>query len=318
MNYYSLMPHQIIDVRYAVDETVDWSVTHMGLDQLPYKGKGELIGVLDTGCDVGHPDLVDQVITHDFITGSGQGAEDRSHGTFVCSQIVAKANGQGIVGAAPAAKVFHGRVLYGGSADMSRAAIDNDIADGITACIDTGCGVISMSLGGPSYSQPMCEAIDRAENAGVLVVCAAGNSKLDGSHHKSYPAACFGAISIAAANEQGLPAWFSTVGVVGGAITEQPEVAVAALEYYWGCLPNGMYGRMIGTSMSAPTLAAVAALWREARTKAGTMPVGSAVLVAFREWLRRVSNDVNNNGWDPELGFGTLLLDENELNNFGE
>ena len=319
MNYYSIVPHQVIDVRGDLDsENLDWSVTHMGLDKLVYKGEGQLVGVLDTGCDVAHPDLQGQVDTHNFISAAGDAIGDRSHGTFVCSQIVGKSDGKGIVGAAPKAKVYHGKVLYGTSSDMNRRSIDGDIADGIYACVAAGCNVISMSLGGPSFSTMMCGAIDYAENQGVIVVCAAGNERLQGSPYKSYPAACFGAVSVAAANKQDMPAWFSTTGVNGATEKEQPEVAIASQEFYWGCLPDGRYGRMIGTSMAAPTLAAVATLWYEARTTKGTLPAGALVLDSFREWLHRVSDDVNNNGWDPELGYGTLLLSDEELSTFGD
>ena len=93
---------------------------------------------------------------------------------------------------------------------------------------------------------------------------------------------------------------------------------MASREYYWGCLPDNRYGKMVGTSMAAPTIAAVAALWRQAVRGREDSPVGEDVLKRFRSWLHRVADDVNKNGWDPELGFGTLLLDSDEIANFGQ
>jgi hypothetical protein len=99
----------------------------------------------------------------------------------------------------------------------------------------------------------------------------------------------------------------------------KPEIAVASLEYYWGCLPGrSTYGKMIGTSQATPTIAAVALLWREARmalAAAGTrpFPTGANVIKEFRQWLYKVADDTNKNGWDPELGYGVLLLDPGDL-----
>ena len=114
-----------------------------------------------------------------------------------------------------------------------------------------------------------------------------------------------------------MPAWFSTAGFdpKDELHTMKPEVAVASLEFYWGCIPGrSAYGKMIGTSMATPLVAATALLWREARLHADKpFPTGENVLKEFRKWLHRVSNDTNNNGWDPELGYGVLLLDDEEL-----
>ena len=114
-----------------------------------------------------------------------------------------------------------------------------------------------------------------------------------------------------------MPAWFSTAGV-GGTQDQQPEVAVASLEYYYGCLPGvSTYGTMIGTSQATPLIAALALLWREAREKsaspASPMPTGADVFKSFRLWLRKVADDTNANGWDPELGFGVAKITPTEM-----
>jgi subtilisin family serine protease len=280
-----------------------------------------MVGIIDTGCDYSHRDLIGQVEVADAISEhvAGDQLEDLvGHGTFVTSQVVAHKDGKGVVGAAPGAKAYNVRVLYGNSADFLRRNIEQDLADAIDMCHDEGCGVISMSLGGPDKPDWVGIAVRKAVANGVIVVAAAGNERLVGSPYASYPASFRDVISVAAANRDDLPAWFSTIGVEGHDPIQQPEVAIAGREYYWGCLPYGMYGAMIGTSMSTPVLAAVALLWRQARKQGGTLPRGDGVTDAFRKWLRRVSDDVNRNGWDPELGYGTLLLDDDELGNFGQ
>lgn len=311
--------HRILEVTnnaQAIGESTDWSIRHMGLDKLPFKGKGQRVGVLDTGCDINHQDLEGQVTAANFISGNTQVPAWRdtcSHGSFCTGEIVAKENGVGVIGVAPQATAFHGRILYGDDNDRMRGDVDGDISNAILACIKEGCHVISMSIGGPGITKELSDALDQATSAGIICVAAAGNERLEGSPYASYPASHPSVISVAAANKVDMPAWFSTMG--DPSKPGKPEVAVASLEYYWGCVPGrSMYGKMIGTSMSTPTLAGVALLWREAREKLykeGTrpFPTGMDVLKEFREWLHRVAKDTNANGWDPELGYGVLLVD---------
>jgi len=234
--------------------------------------------------------------------------------TFCTGEIVAKADGKGIVGAAPEATAFSARVLYGDSKDMRRNDVSRDLANAIRGCVLDGCHVISMSLGGPGADPHTKAALEYAVGNGVIPVAAAGNERLEGSPYASYPASYPTVISVAAANKVDLPAWFSTVGA-GGTQDQQPEVAVASLEYYYGCLPGvSTYGTMIGTSQATPMVAALALLWREAREKSDKpMPTGADVFKEFRVWLRAVANDTNKNGWDPELGFGVALIAPSEM-----
>lgn len=302
-------------------ELPEWAARHAGLTRLPYKGRGQRVGVLDTGCDIHHPDLRGRVEAASFITGNRERPawrDDAGHGTFCTGEIVARQDSKGVVGVAYEATAFHGRVLYGNHKDHRRNAWGHDFSSAIRACVAEGCGVISMSLGGPGKTPGVEAAIDEAVDKGVLVVAAAGNERVEGSPYVSYPAGYKNVISVAAANKADMPAWFSTIGRGGaGKPWQQPEIAIASLEYYWGCIP-GQYGKMIGTSMSTPLFAGAALLWREAREKAAEegkrpMPTGSDVLREFRAWLKSVANDTNKNGWDPELGYGVLLLEDGEL-----
>lgn len=295
-------------------ERVDWALTHSGLYELPYKGEGQKAGVVDTGCDSGHQDLKGNVDFCDFVSEKKISKPDVcGHGTFVCGQIVAKENGEGVVGVAPLAKVFAARALLGTMDDMYRHNMAKDLGEAIRACVDQGCRVINMSLGGPQASSEIKDALDYAVEKGVIPVAAAGNERMDGAPCRSYPASYENVISVAAANKKNLPYWFSSIGVPGKDTT-QPEIAVASLEYYYGCLPRpnvgsaSPYGVMIGTSMAAPIVSGALLLWAEAMEKNGLMPSGKFVLDAARAWLRRIAVDTNRNGWDPEIGYGVLLV----------
>lgn len=62
-----------------------------------------------------------------------------------------------------------------------------DIADGIYFAANNGAHVINMSLGGPSSSTTLQDAVAYAYNQGVTIVCSAGNGGVGAP--ASFPAA---------------------------------------------------------------------------------------------------------------------------------
>lgn len=227
--------------------------------------------------------------------------------TFCTSQIVSKRDGFGIIGVAPEASCFAGRVLYGDGRDRGMYRFEYFLANAINAAVNDGCGVISMSLGSPHKSPIIGKAVDAAVEKGVLLFAAAGNEGMSGSPYKSYPAAFENVISVGSSSALDLPHWYTTSGI-GNNRLEQPEASISSVEYYWGCLPGNKYGKMTGTSQACPTLAGVALLWRQAMREKNILPIGKDVLKEFREWLRKNTVDTNNNGWDNILGYGVLKL----------
>lgn len=295
-----------------LSEHMDWSIRHGGFNDSKYNGKGQRVGVLDSGFDIDHRDLKGKITTGCFIPGCKDQPcyLDRvSHGTFCAGEIVAKSDGQGIVGVAPEATCFGGKVIYGDYGD-TLSNFENALIKGIRSAVSEGCGVISMSLGSSHNNPKVEEALSFAVENGVIPMAASGNEGLQGSPYKSYPASYHDCISVAAADKNDLSAWFSTEGK-GDNPLEQPEFAIASLEYYWGCVPGG-YSKMIGTSMSCPMAAGVALLWRQAMEENGLLKSGREVITQFREWIKKVVNDTNHNGWDKSIGYGVLLLDNND------
>ncbi|ULO05834.1 S8 family peptidase [Paenibacillus sp. 19GGS1-52] len=147
-------------------------------------GKGINIAILDTGV-FAHPDLtqpVNRIIAFkDYINHRKQPYDDNGHGTHIAGD----AAGNGWMskgkyrGPAPEAGIVSVKVL-----DSNGYGYDSTIIKGIEWCITQRkrlkLRILSLSLGGPVNStcedDPLCQAVEKAVQAGLIVVIAAGNS----------------------------------------------------------------------------------------------------------------------------------------------
>jgi len=157
-------------------------------------GTGVGIAVLDSGIYKSHKSFLDRsgrrrIIFGGDFTGENTTEDPYGHGTHVSS--IAAGNGQiakaAYLGIAPNANIINLRVLNSaglGTASGVLSALDwvlsNRAAYGIR--------VVNMSLGMPaidSYKQdPVCRAVRRLVDAGIVVVVAAGNNGKDGSGNR--------------------------------------------------------------------------------------------------------------------------------------
>ncbi|HEX7772536.1 MAG TPA: S8 family peptidase, partial [Pyrinomonadaceae bacterium] len=159
-------------------------------------GSGMGIAVLDSGMDTNHRSFLDKsnnirvVYSEDF-TGEGRTDDPYGHGTHVASLAAGNgriSNGQ-YVGMAPNAKLINLRVLnsegVGTAANLLRA-LDWVATNRSTYNIR----IVNMSLGMPavdSYrNDPVCRAVRRLVDAGVVVFAAAGNNGKDSDGNKVY------------------------------------------------------------------------------------------------------------------------------------
>jgi subtilisin family serine protease len=221
-------------------------------------GAGVVIAVLDTGVEGGHEDLTANVLPgYDVFTRtSGPERTDPSgHGTHVAGIAAARAdNGRGIAGLCWSCGILPVRVL-----DANGRAPNSVIAAGIEWAIDSGAHVINLSLGSPTDSLAVREAVERAERHGVVVVAAAGNGNTTG---REYPAAYPSVVGVAASTTTDAR-WVGTLGATGS--NHGPWVSVAApgvsiLSTTRSTLLQGSYGRMTGTSMATPHVAGAVGL----------------------------------------------------------
>jgi len=227
-----------------------WANVAANGDPLSSNGKDVVIAVLDTGVESTHEDLTGGVVAGaDFIDGaSNNGLIDLGntrHGTHVAGIAGARDNVKGGIGGAPGATIMSIRVLNSAGSGSYAALIN-----GINHAVGSGAEVVSMSLGGSSFSPQLQNAVTNAHNSGLAVIAAAGNS---GSCNALYPAALSGAIAVAA-TQQSPPDTLASFSERGSWV----DIAAPGAGI-WSTV-NGTYGYKSGTSMATPFVSAAAAL----------------------------------------------------------
>lgn len=257
------------DPRYS--EQWNFHMVHAEQAWALSKGKGITVAVIDTGvayinCDRGaiaRDFKKTRFVTgYDFIHQTPIAYDDNGHGTHVAGTIAESTNNnEGVAGLAFDATIMPIKVLSAGGAGTSAG-----IAEGIRYAADHGANVINMSLGGPFPDKLMAAACDYAHQKGVVIVCAAGNTGMEGV---GYPAAFKPCIAVSSVGPKGDLAFYSSygrqiaiaapggdsrVGGPAGTILQNTIVRDAS-----GNPIDDYYGFQ-GTSMASPHVAAVAAL----------------------------------------------------------
>ncbi|MGM7681952.1 S8 family peptidase [Cytobacillus sp. Hm23] len=246
------------------------------------------VAVVDAGIDVNHPELINQILApYNAVDPANQGVTD-IHGTHVSGIIAAeKNNGIGGYGINPRATLMPIDV-FGGEFFGS----DYIIAEGILYAVENGADVINMSLGGYMSSPIMEEAIEKAIDAGIVVVAAAGNSATDEYH---YPSAIDGVISVGATNSANELADFSNYG---------PSVDIVApgegiYNSIYDAAKNGSsFAALDGTSMASPIVAGVASLILSKHPDLKPYEVEAI--------LERTAIDLGTEGYDATFAHGLV------------
>ena len=141
---------------------------------------GVTVAVVDSGADLDHEDLEDQLVPGvDYVDPGTEPDDEYWHGTHITGTIVAPENGVGIMGVAPETKAMPLRVLnHNGQGSTA------EIAKAFDHAADAGIRIVNASLGYQNPSRLVREAIEAAPD--TLFVVPSGNS---GSASAEYPCA---------------------------------------------------------------------------------------------------------------------------------
>lgn len=210
-----------------------------------------LVAVVDTGADLSHPaiapvlwsnpaerldgrdddgnGIVDDVHGADFVTGDGDPGDEHGHGTHTTGTV-----------ATAGAPVMVLRAL-----DASANGTEAAVAAAIDYAVRHGATIVNLSLNTDAQDPALEAAIERADEAGVTVVAAAGNDGRDLDAQPSFPI-CSQRDNVVGVGAAG--ADFSGHGSCVDRTAPGTEVAGAA--------PGGGTQVLSGTSQAAAQVAA--------------------------------------------------------------
>ncbi|MCH9032741.1 MAG: S8 family serine peptidase, partial [candidate division Zixibacteria bacterium] len=252
------------------------------------KRKKPLIGIIDTGVDIIHPELLGQIwVNSDEIDGNGidddanglvddvngydfsgdtfslivqphdnDVTDDIGHGSHIAGIIAAKQDGVGVVGVCPNAIILPIKIFPNAFATVS--------AEAVIYAVNSGVDILSISWGSPFKSRLMQEAFEYAHQAGVFVAVASGNS---GDNERFEPADIPSVFTVGAANSRGKVTGFSTYGshidivapgqdilsIRGGGTDLYASIGEPGIR-----IIDSIYMIADGTSMAAPMVAGAA------------------------------------------------------------
>ena len=209
------------------------------------QGEGIKVGIIDTGIDLGHPDLKDNIKEAYSVVDGASADDDNGHGTHVAGIIAALDNDIGVVGVAPKAEIYSVKAFD----KMGRGSV-SDIIDALQWCVENKVHVINMSFGIGTNSRALKRAIGAAHRHKIIMVAAAGNSGARDS--VLYPAKYPEVIAVAASDSKDQAADFSSRGPEVNIIAPGVDVSSTYI--------NEEYKNLSGTSMACPHVVGACAL----------------------------------------------------------
>jgi hypothetical protein len=264
------------------------------------------IGIIDEGYMFNHEDLfanagtnpgeiegngidddgngyIDDVYGWDFSSDDStvfDGVDD-DHGTHVAGTIGGiGGNRKGVAGVVWNVKMMNAKFLgrYGGTTANAIKAVDYftnlKLAQGINLVATNN------SLGGGGYSKGLYEAIERANQAGILFIAAAGNSTRNNDATPSYPASYSNSniIAVASITNTGGLSSFSNWGATSVDLGAPGSSIQSTVPKRSGGKVVSGYASYSGTSMAAPHVTGAAALYAASNPRASASDIKNAIM----------------------------------------
>ena len=228
-------------------QNIPWSVRKIEAPDVwkRCQGEGIKVGIIDTGIDLGHPDLKDNIKEAYSVVDGISADDDNGHGTHVAGIIAALDNDIGVVGVAPKAEIYSVKAF-----DKKGRGTVSDIIDALQWCVENKVHVINMSFGIGTNSRALKRAIGAAHRHKIIMVAAAGNSGARDS--VLYPAKYPEVIAVAASDSKDQAADFSSRGPEVNIIAPGVDVSSTYI--------NEEYKNLSGTSMACPHVVGACAL----------------------------------------------------------
>jgi subtilisin family serine protease len=256
-----------------LETTLAESIPQIGAEEAwdsELTGAGVTVGVIDSGIDTKHEDLVERVVGVKNFT-DGPDGDDVGHGTHVASTIAGSGavSEEKYVGVAPDADLLDAKVCIEGQCPESL------ILAGMDWVVEQGADVVNVSLGTEEASDGnslLEQAIDNhTADSDVLFVVSAGNFSEVGS-----PGAAESALTVGAVDKSDQLAEFSGQGPRRGDYMVKPEIVAPGVSIM-AAMPGNEYGLMSGTSMSSPHVAGAAAIISQQRPEWSAAEIKSAL-----------------------------------------
>ncbi|MFO0936692.1 MAG: S8 family serine peptidase [Gemmataceae bacterium] len=231
-----------------------------------------IVAVIDSGVDYNHPDLAANMWTnpgdvvndpypgsvhgYNFVSNNGNPMDDNGHGTHVAGTIGALGNNNvGVSGVA-----WHTQIMALKFLDSNGQGSTSDAVRALNFAIIHHANIANCSWGGSSIDSNLGAAIGRARDAGIIVVCAAGNNSANNDSNSFYPASFIqtydNMVTVAATDQSDKLASFSNFGVSSVTLAA-PGVSI------YSTTPNNTYSFYSGTSMATPEVTGALVLLRD-------------------------------------------------------
>lgn len=217
-----------------------------------------IVAVIDTGADLDHPDLEDNLLSRgnedwDFAANDDVPEDEASgtHGTHVAGTVAAVDNTIGVIGVCPRCQIMPLRINLTSGMNANRADAINYVADQAS---ENGSRryVINCSWKMSGDHSGVHKAIQNAVKKNVVVIFAAGNDIQNIDTTPQYPAVYPEVIAVAATDQDDEKASFSNYG-------KKVDVSAPGVNI-WSTIGGGSHGFKDGTSMAAPHVSGLAAL----------------------------------------------------------
>lgn len=250
---------------YTCAETVPWGIARVQANSLDpatrHTGYAVKVCIIDTGINYNHQDLKPNYKGGgSFVAGITDPMDDNNasiinqegqtvqeyHGTHCSGTVAAAINNADVVGVAPTAFLYAGKVF-----GRNQGAANSIIAQAIVWADQNDMDVLSLSLGSTGTDPDQSDAVAKAIANGRFIAAAAGN---DGKKVAFFPAGYAGVWAVGATTSTDTLASFSNWG--------SPTDFVAPGLNILSCNGGSTSGTHIldGTSQATPHIAGLAAL----------------------------------------------------------